>query len=406
MTKQLVVIGTAVMSTLLALVALWQFRIVLIYVLISLVLAATFRPIPRGESRHDVSEQLIQILKYVLGLGVAGILIFLIGRFLVSDFQQLTQALSEQTAWLLPEWLKGSPIEQLFTRWLPPPDQMMEQVLNQPAIVLSAILGITEGLGGLIGGAAVIIILSIYWSINQNHFERLWLSLLPSEERKQARFIWRTIEYDLGAYTRSEILQSLLAAVLLGVGYWLLGSPYPGLLAVTGAIACLIPVIGGVLALIPPLFLGMLDGVQLSLFSVLYTAAVIIALHIWVEPRLYKPRADNPFLTFIILLAMADAFGLLGIIAALPLAIICQILWRLLVTDRLNEDTKVLVSDLKERQAQLQAAIEEMEGPPPPLVVSSMERLSALLEKAEPVLRTAQTQKMPGPPGNAKASRG
>ena len=45
MTKQVVVIGTAVMTTLLALVVLWQFRIVVIYVLISLALAATVRPI-------------------------------------------------------------------------------------------------------------------------------------------------------------------------------------------------------------------------------------------------------------------------------------------------------------------------------------------------------------------------
>ena len=43
MTKQLVVIGTAVMTTLLALVTLWQFRIVVVYVLISLALAATVR---------------------------------------------------------------------------------------------------------------------------------------------------------------------------------------------------------------------------------------------------------------------------------------------------------------------------------------------------------------------------
>ena len=45
MTKQLVVFGTAVMTTLLALVVLWQFRIVVFYVLISLALAATVRPL-------------------------------------------------------------------------------------------------------------------------------------------------------------------------------------------------------------------------------------------------------------------------------------------------------------------------------------------------------------------------
>ena len=55
MTKRLLVIGTAVMTTLLALVALWQFRIVVIYVLISLVLAATVRPIVQERIQTQAS---------------------------------------------------------------------------------------------------------------------------------------------------------------------------------------------------------------------------------------------------------------------------------------------------------------------------------------------------------------
>ena len=59
MTKQVVVIGTAVMTTLLALVVLWQFRIVVIYVLISLALAATVRPIVRSKSRRSFMTRLL-----------------------------------------------------------------------------------------------------------------------------------------------------------------------------------------------------------------------------------------------------------------------------------------------------------------------------------------------------------
>ncbi len=50
MTKRLFILGTAVMTTLLATVVLWQFRIVVIYVLISLALAATVGPIVRRKS--------------------------------------------------------------------------------------------------------------------------------------------------------------------------------------------------------------------------------------------------------------------------------------------------------------------------------------------------------------------
>jgi predicted PurR-regulated permease PerM len=226
----------------------------------------------------------------------------------------------------------------------------------------------------------------VYWSINQNHFERLWLSLLPAEKRKHARNIWRTIEKDLGAYSRSEIIQSALAVIALGVGYWLLGSPYPALLAVTGAIARMIPVVGGVLALVLPFVIGSLNGPQLALLSVLYTILVLVILQISIEPRLFKIKQDNPLLTFVILLAMADAFGLLGIIVAPPISVIIQSLWRLLVNENVSAETVVHISDLRERQAKLKAAIDRIEGETPPLVVSSMERLTGLLDKAEPIL--------------------
>jgi predicted PurR-regulated permease PerM len=240
-----------------------------------------------------------------------------------------------------------------------------------------------------VSGVFVVLFLSLYWSINQIHFERLWLSLLPAEQRKHARDIWRTIEHDLGAYIRSEVVQSLLAALLLGLGYWLLGSPYPTVLALIGALAWLIPIVGAALAVILPLVMGLLTSVQLSLFTAIFTLVVLIALQVWVEPRLFTRKWDNPILTLVILLAMADAFGLLGILVAPPLSAVCQILWNLLVTNRLASGEAAQVSDLKERQSHLRAVIKEMDELPPPLVISSMERLTDLLEKAEPILQAA-----------------
>ena len=402
MTRQLVIIGTAVMTTLLALVALWQVRIVVLYVLLSLALAAALRPIARSESRRSLRARLLLILLYAVSLSIFGLLIFLLGRLLIGDLQQLAQNISMQSTWALPPWLEGRMFQQALDRWLPTPDKLFDAITSQRQLVLSALLGFTQGVGGIVSGFFVVLFLSIYWSINQYHFERLWLSLLPSEQRKHARDIWRALERDLGSYIRSEIIQSLLAVLLLGIGYWMLGSPYPALLAVVGAVAWLVPVVGAVLAVILPLLLGLLTGTQLSLLTVLSTLIVLIVLQVWVEPRLFRRNWDNRVLTLVILLAMADAFGLLGIILAPPLSVFCNILWNLLASDRLAPDTAVQVSDLKERQARLRLLIEQMEGQPPPLVLSSMERLTGLLEKSEPILQKALS---PAPPDLFHASQ-
>jgi len=388
MTKQLVVFGTAVMTTLLALVVLWQFRIVVVYVMISLALAATVRPFVKGWSERGFVTRLALILLYLVVLGTFSFLIFLVGRFAIADIQQLAQTLSVQGTWRLPPWLEGSSFQQALVARLPTPDMLFEAVTGeQGQLVLPAVLGFTQGIGGLVSGVFVVLFLSLYWSINQIHFERLWLSLLPSELRKHARDIWRTIEHDLGVYIRSEVVQSLLAALVLGLGYWLLGFRYPTLLALIGALALLIPVVGAILIMILPLLMGLLTSVQLGLITALYTLVVVIALQVWVEPRLFKRQWHNPILTLVILLAMADAFGLLGLIVAPPLSAVCQVLWNLLVSNRLGAGAATQVSDLNERHAHLLAAIEEMDELPPPLVLSSMTRLTDLLKKAEPILQ-------------------
>ena len=390
MTKQVIGFGAAVMTTLLALVVIWQFQIVVVYVLISLILAATLRPLASRLAGRSIVVRLAWVLLYLVALASFGYLLLVTGETAINEIQQLARTLSVQDKWTLPLWLEASSFQEALVARLPPPSKVFEAVIgDQGQLVLPALLGFTQGIGVVVSGAVVILFLSIYWGINKTHFERLWLSLLPSVQRTQARGIWRSVESNTGAYVRGEVVQSLLAGLLLGLGYWLLGSPYPALLALAGALASLIPMVGVVLAVIPVIIVGLLTSVQLSLFTALYTLVIFIALRVWVKPRLFNSRWDNPILTVVLLIAFADAFGLVGIIIAPPLAVVCQILWTRLVSHRAVSGAAAQVSDLKERQARLWGAIRSMDEPPPPLVTSSMERLTQLIVKAEPILQAA-----------------
>jgi putative permease len=405
MTKQLVGFGMAVMTTLLALVVLWQFRIVVAYVLISLTLAGALRPLADRLVGRGFVARVAWILLYLMVLGSFSFLLFLTAETAINEIQQLSQTVSVQDAWSLPTWLQGSSFQQLLVAWLPPPSKLFEALTgDQGQLVLPVILGFTQGIGSVVSGVLVILLLSLYWSINQIHFERLWLSLLPSGQRKQARDIWRTVEPDIGTYVRGEVIQSLLAGLLLGLGYWLLGSPFPALLALAGALACLIPVVGVALVVIPVLLVGLLTSVQLSLFTTLYALVVLIALGVWIKPRLFNRRWENPILTVVLLIALADAFGLVGLIVAPPLSVVCQILWHSLVSRRAVSGAAAQISDLKERQELVWAAIKAMDEPPLPLVTSSMERLTHLIEKAEPILQAGLPAETSEPYHSAEVS--
>jgi putative permease len=397
MTKQIVWLGTAVMTTLLALLLLWQFRLVVVYVLLSLVLAAALRPLFKRPAGQPLAARLALLIFYLVALGGFGFLLFAGGGAAVRDIQELARLAAPadapdlahplaHDAWRLPAWLQGGLLQELLNTRLPPPSQLVAVLIgDQGELVLSTALGFTQGLFSFISGVLIILFLSVYWSLDQSHFERLWLSLLPPGQRKRMRDIWQTVESDLGLYIRSQAAQTLLAGLLLGLGYWLLGSPYPALLAIIGALALLIPLVGPLLAIVPPLLLGLLTGVSLSLVTAVYTLIVVVALKWWIKSRLAQRDEVNPMLTIVILIALADAYGLLGIILAPPLSAACQVLWSRLVSHRAVSEPAALVSDLKERQAVVWDVIRDMDEPPP-LITSSMERLAALIEKAEPIL--------------------
>jgi hypothetical protein len=89
----------------------------------------------------------------------------------------------------------------------------------------------------------------------------------------------------------------------------------------------------------------------------------------------------------VLLLVLADAFGVIGIIVAPPISAVCQILWSRLVSHRLPSGAAANISDLKERELQLREKISTLTGEPPPLITSSLEKLSDLISNAEPLLQ-------------------
>jgi len=137
MTKQLVVFGTAVMTTLLVLVLLWQFNIVVVYVLISLALAAAVRPLVKGWTNRGFTMRLAGIVVFLVVLGGFGFLIFSGSVMAISEIQQLAHTVSVQDEWRLPIWLEGSSFQQALVARLPAPSELFSAVTgDQGQLVL------------------------------------------------------------------------------------------------------------------------------------------------------------------------------------------------------------------------------------------------------------------------------
>ena len=104
MSKNLVRIGVAVLTTVLALIVLWQFRIVVAYVLISLMLAASIRPLFQRLAGRRFIVRLVWILIYIIVVAGFGYILFLTIGASASELQNMVRSVAAQDKWTLLLW--------------------------------------------------------------------------------------------------------------------------------------------------------------------------------------------------------------------------------------------------------------------------------------------------------------
>ena len=321
---------TAVIAATLALVILlWQFRSVVILLILSLVLTAALRPTVEWFVARGLRPGLARVLVYLLVFGVLGLSLAIISSPLLAELQLLSNYLIVLYDSTYQEWLTASGLLQTIAAQLPAPNELGETMAGPAGgAALRFLFGVTQNTAAVIAGLVVVIVLSLYWSADRSHFERLWLSLLPAGSRIQARRIWQATEGSMGAYVRSEFVQSFLAAVLLAVGYRLIGLDYPILMGILAGLVWLIPLVGFVFAALGSFLLGLasVGGLPVALGALALTVAVLAFLEFVVEPRLFRRNQFSGVLIIFLVLVMVDAYGMTGFLLAPPLAVALQVL--------------------------------------------------------------------------------
>ena len=375
------------------LILLWQFRSVLILLLLSLMVAAALRPSADFLHSRGLPVSLSWLLVYLGLLLSLGLAIYLLSGPLMAELQRLSNYVVVLYDYTYRAWSGGSGIQQAIAQRLPPPDQLPEVMAGPSGLsILRLLFGVGQNLITVVAGLLIIMVLSLYWSTDRAHFERLWLSLLPPTRRMQARSIWQMTETSVGNYLRSELVQALLGMVLLGTGFWLLGLDYPLLAALLAGLAWLIPMAGFVFAVAVAFLAGWATAghIQTALFAMALTAAVLAFLEFVVEPRFFERNRFSGLLIVILVLILVEAYGLIGFVIAPPLAVALQILGShvLRVTQQAPQDElelDALVKRLDVAYATYNGQ-QELGQPPAPELGSLLERLESLMQQTRELI--------------------
>lgn len=305
---------------------IWMLRNALAPFFLAGVLAYLMDPLVQRLSRR-MSRGWAALLVVLGGLGVFVGLLWWLLPVLSAQFVKLWTS--------LPAWKEG--LESRLLPWLvkhPIAAAKLTAMLEgiEPGQFLTGLrlagIGILNGF--LRAMTLVLVPVVLFYLLEEGRSILSMLeSLVPLRHRNESRRLILEIHERLGGYIRGQIGVSLVMSLLQGIGLQLFGLPHAWLLGLIAGISNVVPYSPYVTALVPALILLMINGAGWAqVLGLILTFTVIQKLEALYLTPVWVGRASklHPLEVLLAVLSFGFAFGVMGLVFAVPLMIVVKVL--------------------------------------------------------------------------------
>ena len=313
---------------------LWVARHVLSWLLISLFLALALNPAVEWLQRHGVPRRgLAAGITFVVALAVVGGLLALFIPTLVDQVNNFANKVPDY----IHDLTKGrGRLGFLETRY-----HIVERVkhavqgggVGKFAVGAGAAVTITKSVLTAVAATLTIVFMTFFMLLEGPWWMDRIYGVLPEEQQPRWRRVGHDVYRTVGGYVTGNLLISLIAGVASGIVLWIVGVPYVVALGLLVALLDLIPLAGATIAAV----LVVLVAIAASGT----TAAIVVAAffigyqqlenHL-IQPLVYGRTVQlSPLAVLVSVLIGAQIAGVLGALAAIPIAGTLQVLlvdWR------------------------------------------------------------------------------
>jgi predicted PurR-regulated permease PerM len=190
----------------------------------------------------------------------------------------------------------------------------------------------------------IVVIGGIYFAATPARYVRGLVLLVPKARRARARAVLHALGNALRWWLIGQFASMAVVGVLTGIGLWLIGSEMALALGLITGLLSFVPMLGPILAAIPALLVGLMDGpVQMLYVALVYVIAQLL------EGNLITPLIQQRMVTLLpgvlimAQLALGLALGFTAVLLAAPLTVAVVVLVQMLyVHDTLGTDVQVL----------------------------------------------------------------
>ncbi len=323
----LLVIG-AIVATAIVLEVVWIARHVIVWILISLFLALALNPLVDLLQRRVVRRRGMAIAVSYLLVGAA---LAAIGWLFIPTLIDQVRDLVNALPGYVDDLTHGRGRFGFLQTKYHIVDKVREAVKEGGASRLLGLSGtalaITKSVITIVVGTITIIFMTFFMLLEGPAWVDRFYSLLPVEKQER----WRKVGYDVyrtvGGYVTGNLFISLIAGTSATIVLVIMGVPYSVALGLIVAFLDLIPLAGATLALIVVGTVAFLHttiaGIVVVVFFIVYQQ---IENH-FLQPVIYGRTVQlSPLAVLIAVLIGAELAGILGALAAIPVAGAIQVL--------------------------------------------------------------------------------
>jgi predicted PurR-regulated permease PerM len=204
---------------------------------------------------------------------------------------------------------------------LPRPEEIAGQITGFASSLLQAGFSVVGVIAATLGQIMLVVFLSAFIMIDGKETTRSIMRLVPRQYEPDVRAIFKTSELAFAGFIRGTALQGLIYGVGVMMFMTIFGIGSPIAVGVITGLLMLIPVIGGVLGLIIPLLVALLQSSPNTLWLMICLGVFELILFNFVAPRLISQSVKIPSLLVIVSILIGwQLMGFWGFVFAVPVA--------------------------------------------------------------------------------------
>lgn len=201
------------------------------------------------------------------------------------------------------------------------PESLAQQATALGSTLVQQSVSLVSSLAVVVVDLVLVLILSFYMTMDGQRMAAYVLRLMPAAWRQEVRTLFEIVDRTFGGFLRAQILQAVFYGIATAVIMIALGLSDAALASVIAGVLVLIPIIGGFLAMIPPLLVALIEAPERFLLLVVLLLLLQQVLFNMIMPRIMGQSVGlHPLLVFAALLIGSTLAGTWGVLFGIPIA--------------------------------------------------------------------------------------